>query len=55
MRAFEKQICIAYPDNADGEGNFTYQGLSSIAASDGAGLTGRGRWRQAKAAMPDPC
>ena len=38
VRAFENQIFLAYADNADCEGAFTYQGQSIIAAPDGAVL-----------------
>ena len=38
VRAFENQIFIAYADNADTDDGFTFQGLSSIAAPDGAVL-----------------
>ncbi len=41
-RAFENQIFVAYADNADSEGDFTYQGLSSIAAPDGTVLAAAG-------------
>jgi len=41
-RAFESQIFIAYADNADTDEGFTYQGLSSIAAPDGAVLADAG-------------
>ncbi|MEI4262838.1 carbon-nitrogen hydrolase family protein [Roseovarius sp. D0-M9] len=41
-RAFESQVFIAYADNADSDEGFTYQGLSSIAAPDGAVLAAAG-------------
>lgn len=41
-RAFENQVFVAYADNADSEGAFHYQGLSSIAAPDGAVLAAAG-------------
>jgi predicted amidohydrolase len=41
-RAFESQVFIAYADNADSDEGFTYQGLSSIAAPDGAVLAEAG-------------
>ncbi|MCQ0091995.1 carbon-nitrogen hydrolase family protein [Roseovarius sp. M141] len=42
VRAFENQIFVAYADNADSEGDFTYQGLSSIVAPDGSVLAAAG-------------
>jgi predicted amidohydrolase len=41
-RAFESQVFVAYADNADSDESFTYQGLSSIAAPDGAVLAEAG-------------
>lgn len=42
-RAFESQVFIAYADNADADEGFAYQGLSSIAAPDGAVLAQAGQ------------
>ncbi|MFD0860402.1 nitrilase-related carbon-nitrogen hydrolase [Roseovarius aquimarinus] len=41
-RAFESQVFVAYADNADADEGFVYQGLSSIAAPDGAVLAEAG-------------
>ena len=38
VRAYENQIFVAYCDHADFDDRFTYQGLSSIVAPDGAVL-----------------
>lgn len=38
VRAFENQVFVAYADNADRDEGFAYQGLSIIAAPDGAAL-----------------
>lgn len=36
VRAFENQVFVAYVDNAGRDGDFTYAGLSRIAAPDGS-------------------
>lgn len=42
-RAFDIQIYVAYADTADGVGDFTCQGPSSIAAPDGSVLAAAAR------------
>ena len=38
VRAFESQVFVAYVNNADSDGTFEYQGMSSVVAPDGVPL-----------------